>query len=666
MNLTPHYITLFKIINRITFEKNRLWKFFPVRWFIKHRSSQFFKIMRKADLKKELTRILGCFEEFPSIYINDEDKSHIIKWANQTLAHQFDYLGSGLTKLDPIDWHVDFKSGFRWPRGRFYRNYLQVDTSNDADVKVPWELSRCHHLLWLGEAYLLTNEPKYAKEVVDQVENWIAENPLMYSINWTSAMDVSIRAVNWMYAANMIIESDYVDDTFSRKISRSLFEHAFYIYNNLEKGFPYSANHYASNITGLLFLGQFFRGTKYGKAWWHYALNEYFMEIRHQVLPSGVHFELSISYHRLMTELFSYPYLMLIRMGLDVPLDIQYRIQSMFEFVANYSKPNGHSPIIGDNDDGRLLPFFKYDFRDHRYLIGIANELYINDVFTKQALNGTVEGFFILNQTKKRNPTRQNDSNQTLASKVYSDGGFAIVRYEDFYLFFCNSGLSRYARLTNKNLGTHTHADLLSFELAIGPEDFIIDPGSYVYTSSMKYRNKFRSSSIHNTVVVDDINHHKLSEDDFFSVSSNAKPNPIIIKENQLEIELIGSYSLHSLEKEVMHHVREIVHIKRTDSCKIIDKMSLIGNHTVKMFYHFSPKFNLYIKDEIVRFEADGNFYGDLKFNCRKSHRLEVMEDEVSPSYGVIEKSQTLRLSADFESFFEIETKISWVKVRNA
>jgi hypothetical protein len=43
----------------------------------------------------------------------------------QTLEHQFDYLGSGLVEVHPIDWHSDFKTGFRWQQGKFYLKYFK-------------------------------------------------------------------------------------------------------------------------------------------------------------------------------------------------------------------------------------------------------------------------------------------------------------------------------------------------------------------------------------------------------------------------------------------------------------------------------------------------------------------------------------------------------------
>jgi hypothetical protein len=73
--------------------------------------------------------------------------------AEEILAHRVDILGSGWTSLGPtIDWHRDFKSGYRWPCS-FFQDVQATRLTDASDAKVPWELSRCHHLLTLARAY---------------------------------------------------------------------------------------------------------------------------------------------------------------------------------------------------------------------------------------------------------------------------------------------------------------------------------------------------------------------------------------------------------------------------------------------------------------------------------------------------------------------------------
>lgn len=87
-----------------------------------------------------------------------------------------------------------------------------------------------------------------------------------------------------------------------------------------------------------------------------------------QVLPSGVNYEKSVSYHRLMTELLVYPYYMLVRTEEQVPIEIKERLSMMIVYVLSYTKPNGKSPMIADNDNGRFLPFIPREFQCHAYL----------------------------------------------------------------------------------------------------------------------------------------------------------------------------------------------------------------------------------------------------------------------------------------------------------
>jgi hypothetical protein len=49
----------------------------------------------------------------------------------------------------------------------------------------------------------------------------------------------------------------------------------------------------------------------------------------------------------------------------------------------------------------------------------------------------------------------------------------------------------------------HAHADALSFEYASEGVTWIVDPGTYTYTKDPALRDQFRSSSAHNTVMVE-------------------------------------------------------------------------------------------------------------------------------------------------------------------
>lgn len=111
----------------------------------------------KATGYKTIDEILNIRSPF---FFNPDDKDKIIetirneypesiaktlKDADEICNHTFDLLGSGKTKLGKeLDWHLDFKSGFRWnPKTYYLGTRKHVTLDDDSDVKVPWELSRC-------------------------------------------------------------------------------------------------------------------------------------------------------------------------------------------------------------------------------------------------------------------------------------------------------------------------------------------------------------------------------------------------------------------------------------------------------------------------------------------------------------------------------------------
>ena len=69
----------------------------------------------------------------------------IIRDADDICNHYFNLLGSGRKKVDDgkgnLRWHFDFKVGKGWDADAFCLDLLQL-RDDDADILVPWELSR--------------------------------------------------------------------------------------------------------------------------------------------------------------------------------------------------------------------------------------------------------------------------------------------------------------------------------------------------------------------------------------------------------------------------------------------------------------------------------------------------------------------------------------------
>ena len=410
-----------------------------------------------------------------------------------------------------------------------------------------------------------------------------------------------------------------------------MFQHGFFIRNNLEKVIPYSNNHYSSDIVGLLYLGKFFNKKLKGKRWFKFAEKEFFKDIEIQMLPSGVHYEKSVSYHRLMVELYSYPIYMFDRCGIKVPKSIKDKVQLMYDYVANYIKPNGYAPLIADNDDGRFLPFEKRDFRMHSYL---------NDASSAEVSivsNGLSYHFGTTSKT----------------SKLYDDAGVAVVRNADAQLFVSCVGYSRKPKPSEVNLGTHTHNDLLSFELNVGGSDIIIDPGTYLYTSSIKDRNEFRSTRKHNTIVVDEEEQNLLSEKSAFSLKRN-----VVFDRLSMEGSIVnGNYRT---LKGLMHHHRTFdLQEGKLVINEVVEKTD--SGHEGHIRLHLAEGINPERKGDSVFFEV-----GNYELSISNSEcELSIEDDTRSPSFGVLKNNKTIDLKFKFDNNINLSTIISWTKTNN-
>lgn len=607
------------------------------------------------ELKRRVQAVLGDFSKYDP---DEKLKQQLISQANQICEHQFYILG-GNKKFDKkINWHTDFKSDFTWKKGQFYQDYKEVDLSNNADVKVPRELSRAHHFLILGQTYLATKDNKYALEFKDQVIQWIDENPLLFSINWCCAMDVAIRAANWAYALNMVIDSDIIDDDFLNKISDSLYEHGWYIERNLEKAFKYNSNHYDGDIGGLLILGLIFGKSERGKQWFEFSRYSVFNEIRNQIYPSGMELEKSSYYNRLVLEIFSYSVFLLKRNGVQIPADIEHRIHEMYVFIHELAFQNKELPIFGDNDSARFLPFDKIYRNDITYLSWLGKVYYKDEIF-ETASSISSEVFFLLGDEEKTTYAGLNKYTNTelKRSKIFTDVGILKIDHGNIFMIINNSSPGRFIDDPFTG-GSHAHADLLSFVLSLGGIQLFVDPGSFVYTSDYKARNLFRSTAMHNTITIDDRSQFIINEKELFYYGSKAEVVNILFDENDGAIHYTGKHNAYNHLEKDLEHQRDFFIDKSTSVIKIIDNISCKQQHAVKLHFHLHPQITVKQQSDELIFSHKEKSIAALSIENVKNYKIEINNSYYSHAYGHKETTTAIDVSFNTEFYKQITSTI--------
>ncbi|PYJ81044.1 MAG: hypothetical protein DME22_22375 [Verrucomicrobia bacterium] len=145
---------------------------------------------------------------------------------------QTDYLAGKNLETDELAFHLDHR---RLPEG--------------ADIKLIWELSRWHQLVRLAMAAHVLGAEHAARKCIEWLGHWVRHNPPCRGWNWTSALEVGMRLVQfaWMDA---LLEG-YLDIELKRLRAEILPAHIWFAWRY--RSFGSSANnHRLGELAGLI------------------------------------------------------------------------------------------------------------------------------------------------------------------------------------------------------------------------------------------------------------------------------------------------------------------------------------------------------------------------------------------------------------------------------
>ena len=210
----------------------------------------------------------------------------------------------------PIDWQLDFRSGYRWSARRPSMR-LSIPIDRGADVKVPWELGRLQHLPQLALCAILADaqKPGFAPasrcvdEISDQLVDFIATNPPRFGVNWISSMDVGIRAANIALTVALLAGADIaLSAPIAEIVAGTLNDHAQHVLEHLDYSESGRSNHYLANLGGVIWSSWLLTGSEADRRL-AFAIAELMKEAETQFLADGGNYEGSTSYHRLSAEI---------------------------------------------------------------------------------------------------------------------------------------------------------------------------------------------------------------------------------------------------------------------------------------------------------------------------------------------------------------------------
>jgi hypothetical protein len=326
------------------------------------------------------------------------------------------------------------------------------------------------------------------------------------------------------------------------------------------------------------------------------------------------------------------------------------RLYGMIKFSNALTAPSGRTPLIGDNDDGFIVKLSTDDPADHKPLIDIGFLMFGERVPFEIPMSE--ERLWYLGPDslipyRSHNPVR---------SSLFQESGYGIIKSSDFHLLFNAAGVPK------GNFGGHKHNDLLSFTLELDGVPYLIDPGTFCYSSDFSLRNQSRSSALHNTVMVDGREQNRFLSSKLFYLYPDSNPKINLWTNMENTVVVSGSHNGYARLDSGIIHKRTISVSLLTSTIHIKDDFSGRGDDLHKFSLQFiTPQRHVtQIENSIVTINKERFKSLIIKAADKNLTDLEIGKIHCFPRYGIKEPAKVIRYSYKSKLPFTIETVMTY------
>ncbi len=573
------------------------------------------------------------------IVIPCDEKIILLTAADEIVDQNISLFGRNYSYPDGVDWHRDPQGSFRWPLIHWSKIRV-VDEEADNDPKFVWELNRHQFLLWPAIAWRLTGEEKYAEAVVALLVDWIDKNPAEMGINWVESLELGTRLFTWVWLLELLQNSKLLSRDVITKIMLSMEQQAWHLERYLS--FYTSPNtHLTGEILGLFTYSLFVEQNQTATRRLAFSRKIMEQELIKQSGLDGVHKELATTYHRYTLE-YAFFYVLLCQgNGFDLSDELLQRIEKMCEFLLFTQRPDATVPVIGDNDGGCALPLSPVDFFSWRVPLALGAVLFRRGDFKKQVGEMPWQLWWLLGGDAERQWHELIEGQPCGGNRVFKDARYLLWRSnwknDADYIFF-DAGKMGFLS------AGHSHADYLSFELALEGTPLLVDPGTSSYHDFSK-RNLERDTSWHNTIEVD--GKGQVEPAGSFQWSSLPESGRGEIVRTPSHEVLVASHDVY----DDVEHRRWLLPLQ-TGVILLVDQLCCTIAHEFIFNFHFAADFSLVAqKNGEITVQGEGRsfFIEPLFFTGKR----EIGEGYVSSTYGQRKPAPVLTfLEKRAESFF--------------
>ncbi len=486
-------------------------------------------------------------------------RSRTIAKADAIVKRRFQYRGVEARFTGAVDWAHRAAGNLDWT----------------------WDLNRHHFFVVLGRAYGYTADERYARAFVDLLTEWMAANPP--GVNqpaWRSVFEAGVRVANWCWAHALFLRSPSLDDRSHLEILRGILGIARFLHAQLER--HAWNNHLLLEAKALAMVGALYPELPGAADWKREGIRHLETELERQVLLDGVHSERSSLYLAIISsEILEH--LVVLQLEGRGERDPHYcralvKLAGMALFQAAITRADGTMPLLGDSS--RTDEHMRFDAPlGARVLLGAQGI-----PSPPRADEGLI---WLLAALGLEDTLERNDGAAPArgrSSRAFRDGGYFVLESdsgaEPLHLVFdCGP-------FGDPIVPGHGHADALSIDLAAGKSHLIVDPGMYSAHLGERWRNGFRGTAAHNTVVVDGKDQSLLS-----GLRRVYRP----ARARLIEWASCGAFDVVAgmhlgytrLDRPVTH--RREIFFRKPHYWLVVDRLDGRGHHGYELLFHLCP-----------------------------------------------------------------------------
>ena len=546
---------------------------------------------------------------------------------------------------DPFQWHRDHSAGIDAPiRLSVLTDYRDFKTYGDC--KLVWEPNRHHQLVVLARAWVISGDRKYARKVVELMLSWIDANPFGYGMNWKSPLEHGVRIINWVWALDLIRNSQALSGEEWQRIQWTLYLLMWDAQRRYSQGSS-ANNHLIGEVAGVFFGACYFKELPQRDTWLKEAREILEREIRLQTYDSGCTREHAFGYQFFVIQFFHHCMVAGERCGVPFSVEFKERLLAMYRFMRQIVVDTGDIPNLNDRDDGYVVDLGETQSAPAA-LVSAGARLFDDP---NLSLSDSETAFWLYGSTEA--PPEIDKDTQSID---FADAGYYLLRASDAAVFVDA------APLGYGPIAAHGHADCLSFTMSVSGHPVIVDSGTYDYFSDPEMRDYFRTTAAHNTAEVDGTNQSELLGPFMWG----KRAEPVVRSRHNDEFRQIleaehDGYT--GLEDPVIHR-RRFVLDESTRSLTISDTFECDGKHSVALHLHLAPGFSA--TSNSSKTLVANNTHLSLRIDS-DTHAFSVLDAGtkdprtwVSPSYHVKQPSTCVSQVFDIDGDTTVTTRIAW------